>query len=228
MTQIQSALVVGASRGIGLGLVEELLKRGARVWATVRDDDGETTLKGLTGADRLTVLRADVTADDDAARLARDVEGPLDLLFVNAGVMGPRDLASAGWDQIDETMRTNAFGPARLAWALLDRVRDGAGVLALMTSGMGSIQDNTSGGFDVYRASKAAQNMLARGLSLAGRDRGLTVLSVNPGWVRTDMGGDGAAIDVATSSTGIVDQLERHAGRGGHHFVGWNGRELPW
>lgn len=228
MTRTPSALVVGASRGLGLGLAAELLARGGRVVATVRDDDGEAALTALDGADRLTVLRADVTSEADAARLAERVVGPLDVLFVNAGVMGPRDLLTAGWDEIDHVMRTNAFGPARLAWALMDKVRDGTGVVALMSTGMGSIQDNTSGGFDVYRASKAAQNMLARSLSLAGRDRGLTVLSVNPGWVKTDMGGDAAAIDVSTSVRGIVDQLERHAGAGGHHFVGWNGRELPW
>lgn len=226
---IQTALIVGASRGLGLGLVAEYLSRGWSVIATVRDASGEATLKALPGADLLTVHHADVTSDTDISRLAGAVAGPLDLLFVNAGIMGPGDLTSATADEINVVMQTNAFGPARLAWALIDRVRERTGVLALMSTGMGSIADNTSGGYDVYRASKAAQNILARSLWVGpARARGVTVLSVNPGWVRTDMGGPGGTIDVETSCRGMADQIAANAGAHEHRFIGWNGRELPW
>jgi NAD(P)-dependent dehydrogenase (short-subunit alcohol dehydrogenase family) len=225
----QTALIVGASRGLGLGLVAEYLSRGWSVIATVRDASGKAALKALPGADRLTVHHADVTSDADIARLAGAVAGPLDLLFVNAGIMGPGDMTSASADEINAVMQTNAFGPARLAWALIDRVREQTGVLALMSTGMGSIADNTSGGYDVYRASKAAQNMLARSLWVGpARARGVTVLSVNPGWVRTDMGGPGGTIDVETSCRGMADQITANAGAHEHRFIGWNGRELPW
>jgi NAD(P)-dependent dehydrogenase (short-subunit alcohol dehydrogenase family) len=102
-------------------------------------------------------------------------------------------------------------------------------VVAFMSTGMASIEDNTSGGYEIYRASKAAQNMLARSFWVKeAKPRGLTVLSVNPGWVKTDMGGGGATIDVPTSVRGIADQVERRTGSGEHVFVGWNGRILPW
>lgn len=229
MSDAQTALIVGASRGLGLGLVEAYLSRGWTVTATVRDAEGEATLAALPDADRLTVLRADVTHDADIEGLSERVTGPLDLLFVNAGVMGEPDFTAMTPDALNRVMQTNAFGPARLAWVLADRVRDRTGVVAFMSTGMGSIADNTEGGWEAYRASKAAQNMLARSLSVSlGKDRGLTVLSVNPGWVKTDMGGANARIDVATSTAGIADQIAALAGSGGHRFIGWNGRELPW
>jgi NAD(P)-dependent dehydrogenase (short-subunit alcohol dehydrogenase family) len=225
----RTALIVGASRGLGLGLVAEYLSRGWTVIATVRDASGEMALKALPGAERLGVHHADVTSDADITRLAAEVSGPLDLLFVNAGIMGPGDMTATTADEIDRVMRTNAFGPSRLAWALIDRVREQTGVLALMSTGMGSIADNTSGGYDVYRASKAAQNMLARSLWVGpARARGVTVLSVNPGWVRTDMGGPGGTIDVETSCRGMADQIAANAGAHEHRFIGWNGLELPW
>lgn len=224
----QTALIVGASRGLGLGLAGEYLNRGWRVMATVRDDAGERALKALAGAERLAVQRVDVAEDADIARLAHAVTDPLDLLFINAGVMGEPDVTRMSPDAIAQVMQVNAFGPARLAWALKDRVRADTGVVAFMSTGMGSIGDNTSGGYDVYRASKAAQNMLARSFWLGVRAGGVTVLSVNPGWVKTDMGGPGATIDVATSVAGMADQVEAHVGRHEHRFIGWNGRELPW
>jgi NAD(P)-dependent dehydrogenase (short-subunit alcohol dehydrogenase family) len=226
---VRTALIVGASRGIGLGLVEEYLGRGWTVIATVRDAEGEATLDALAGDGRLTVYRADVTHHADIEGLVERIETPLDLLFVNAGVMGPPDMLAALPEEIDRVMHTNAFGPARLAWRLIDRVQAKTGVVALMSTGMASIADNGSGGWDVYRASKAAQNMLARSLWIgAARARGVTVLSVNPGWVKTEMGGPAATIDVATSARGIANEMEAHAGSGDHRFVGWNGRELPW
>lgn len=229
MADAKTALIVGASRGIGLGLVEEYLARGWSVIATVRDAEAEAELTAMDRTGRLTVARADVTYDSDLQALADRIEGPLDLLYINAGIMGPEEMTTASPEEINRVMQTNAFGPARLAWALADKVRPKTGVIALMSTGMASIADNTSGGYDVYRASKAAQNMLARSLWVGpGQARGLTVLSVNPGWVKTAMGGRGATIDVPTSARGIADQIEAHAGSGEHRFIGWNGRELPW
>lgn len=225
----KTALIVGASRGLGLGLVAEYLSRGWTVTATVRSASAEPALKALPGAERLTILHADVTSDADIARLAAEVSGPIDLLFVNAGVFGAADMTASTPDEVNTVIQTNAFGPARLAWALIDKVPDQTGVVAFMSTGMGSIAENTSGGYDVYRASKAAQNMLARSLWIGpGQARGITVLSVNPGWVQTDMGGANAAIDVATSTRGMADQIQANATSHEHRFIGWNGRDLPW
>lgn len=226
---MKTALIIGASRGIGLGLVKAYLSRGWTVHATVRDDAGEARLKALEGADRLTVHRADVTSDADISALAKVVTEPLDLLFLNAGIISAPDDRGADTEWLGRFMQTNAFGPARAAHAFVERVREKTGVIAFMSTGMGSIENNTTGGFDLYRASKAAQNMLARSLWIGpGRARSLTVLSVNPGWVQTDMGGGGAAIDVATSARGIADEIEANTGSGEHRFVSWNGQDLPW
>ena len=227
MTGARTALVVGASRGIGLGLAQEYLRRGWRVIGTVRDDAGERALRALGDVQ---AERLDVTDDAGQEALAARLAGAsIDLLLLNAGVMGPPDLLSASPAEIDQVMQANAFGPARLARRLIDRVAARTGVVAFMSTGMASITDNSSGGYDVYRASKAAQNMLARSLhaSIAAR-HGVTVLSINPGWVKTDMGGPGATITVETSVRGIADQIDQRRGTAEHVFLGWNGRVLPW
>lgn len=224
----QSILIVGASRGLGLGLVAEHLKRGFDVIATVRKVEDEPTLRSLPGAERLTIHHADVTSDADIARLAADLPKDLDVVFVNAGVSGPNSVTEATADELNAVMQTNVFGPIRLAHALAGHVREQTGVLALMSSIMGSIAENT-GGMEVYRATKTAQNGFARSLWLAAaKGRGVTVLSVHPGWVKTDMGGSGADIDVETSVTGMADQLAAHAGAKVHKFVDYSGREIAW
>src|SRR3712207_540024 len=172
----KTALVVGASRGLGLGLAEEYVRRGWRVIGTVRDVNGERALRDIGN---VRVERLDVTDEAQREALAAALSGEtLDLLFLNAGVMGPPDLLAASVEETDHVMQANAFGPARLAWRLLDQVPAKTGVVAFMSTGMASIADNSSGGYDVYRASKAAQNMLARSLSAANAARrGVSVLS---------------------------------------------------
>ncbi|WP_396594090.1 SDR family NAD(P)-dependent oxidoreductase [Brevundimonas sp. R86498] len=225
----KSILVVGASRGLGLGLVAEHLKRGCDVIATVRKPADEPALKVLPGTERLTIHHLDVTSDADIARLAADLPGPIDVVFINAGVSGPRSVTGASPDELNAVMQANVFGPIRLAHALSDKVREQTGVLALMSSIMGSIGENTSGGMEVYRATKTAQNSFARSLWLgSARSRGVTVLSIHPGWVKTDMGGAGADIDVQTSATGMADQLAAHAGSHAHRFIDYSGREIAW
>jgi NAD(P)-dependent dehydrogenase (short-subunit alcohol dehydrogenase family) len=220
-----TALIVGASRGLGLGLAEEYLRRGWEVIATQR---GPSDLEQLR--DRLRIETLDVTNDSQIEALVGALEGvTLDLLFLNAGVTGAPDLLTADRQDVDAIMHANAFGPYKLARRLIGQVRPKTGVVAFMSSGMGSIGDNSSGGWDVYRASKASQNILARSLSVTEAERrGVTVLSINPGWVKTDMGGGGASIDVETSVRGIAEQIDRRRGSAQHAFVGWNARELPW
>jgi NAD(P)-dependent dehydrogenase (short-subunit alcohol dehydrogenase family) len=225
----QTILIVGASRGLGLGLAAEHLQRGFDVIATVRKPEDEAGLKALPGAERLTLHQIDVTSDADTARLIAHLPAPLDIAFINAGVAGPQSVVTADADTLNQVMQANIFGPVRLAHALLGNIREQTGTLAFMSSIMGSIAENESGGMEVYRASKTAQNSLARSLWLtAARAAGITVLSIHPGWVRTDMGGAGADIDVATSVTGIADQLAANAGAQAHRFIDYTGREIAW
>ena len=153
-----------------------------------------------------------------------------DLVFVNAGIAPPErhDAAHATRDEAAGIFLTNAVAPIRLARAFLDRVRDGPGIVAFMSSGLGSVADKTDSYSELYSASKAALNSLSRSLAASLGRRRITVLAVAPGWVRTDMGGRGAALSVEQSVRGIVDVLESRAGTGRHGFVDYRGREVAW
>lgn len=222
----RTALVVGASRGLGLGLAAELRRRGWNVVATARDDAGMRRLAALD----VRVERVDITDDAAVAELRRRLDGDrFDLVFVNAGISPARrgDALEVGLDEATAVFVTNAIAPARLARRFVDRVRDG-GTVAFMSSGLGSVADNTHGYSELYSASKAALNSLARSLAATTGRRRVTVLAVAPGWVRTDMGGAGAPLGVEESVRGIVDMLERRAGSGRHGFVDHRGREVNW
>lgn len=222
MTNGGSILILGASRGIGLGLAVEFARRGWQVIASERAKSA--ALHALEGVD---VVTADVTDPESYADLDL-VDGSLDAIVVNAGISGARhqsaDKATA--DEVAEVMLTNAFGPARAARALLPKLRDG-GTLAFMSSLMGSVADS-SGGYELYRSSKAAQNMLAKGI--AEQDAGardIAVLSLHPGWVQTDMGGPQAPLTVAQSAKGLADVIES-AGGAGYRFLDYTGKALPF
>ena len=131
-----------------------------------------------------------------------------------------------------EIMLTNTFGPMRLAHRLLARLAVPGGTLAFMSSHRGSTAINFEGGLELYRASKAALNMLARGLWATNRDRNLTVLSIHPGWVRTAMGTlDGTIepeMELEPSVRGVADVVERHRGSGENRYLDWEGKPLDW
>ena len=221
------ALIIGASRGIGLGLAEELAARGWHVFASERSPS-----EGLAQAAEdaaIEVVTADVNDPASISALTGKIEsGSLDVVLLNAGIMGPEsqsvDVVSA--DEVSEIVMTNAVGPARAAKALLPLLRDG-GILAFMTSRMGSIAES-SGGYDLYRMSKAAQNILARGLFEQGaKRRGIAVLSLHPGWVQTDMGGSGATLTVGESVRGLAEVLSaEHPAE--HRFLAYDGSQIPW
>jgi len=221
------ALIIGASRGIGLGLAQELAKRGWHVLASRRQPSRDLADAAKGGA--IEIVTADVTDTASLTALARQIErGSLDLVLVNAGIMGPekQGVEETSTEEVTDIVMTNAVGPARAAKLMLPLLRDG-GTLAFMTSKMGSIADS-SGGFDLYRMSKAAQNMLARGISERNaKARGIAVLSLHPGWVQTDMGGPGATLTVEQSVRGLADVLEREQ-RPGHRFLAYDGAEIPW
>lgn len=229
MTETQNALVVGASRGLGLGLAAELKNRGFAVVATARDAGGAHRLESLVGA--VQIERIDINDDDAVAGLRRRLDARVfDLLFVNAGITTARghDALRADRDEIALVFQTNAVSPVRLARRFLDRMRDGSGVIAFMSSGLGSIADNTHGYSEIYSASKAALNSLVRSLAATLGGRRLTVLAMAPGWVRTDLGGPQAPLGVEESVRGLLDVIAARRGTMRHGFVDYRGRELAW
>jgi NAD(P)-dependent dehydrogenase (short-subunit alcohol dehydrogenase family) len=233
MTENRWALVVGASRGLGLGLAAELQRRGWNVVATVRDQAGEDRLKTLSAkpGGEIRVEHLDISDDAGIAAMRRRLDDKIfDLAFVNAGIAPPEghDAASASREEAANIFLTNAIAPIRTARALLDRMRDGPGIVAFMNSGLGSVADKTDSYSDLYSASKAALNSLSRSFAASLGRRRITVLAVAPGWVRTDMGGPDAPLSVEESVHGIVDVLESRAGIGRHGFVDYRGQEVAW
>ncbi|MEI6025770.1 MAG: SDR family oxidoreductase [Betaproteobacteria bacterium] len=218
-------LIIGASRGIGLELVRQYRAEGAAVTATARDDAGLERLRAL-GA---TALRLDVTDADSAAGVAWQVDGArFDVAVINAGVSGTRTAGLQPPDaaEFDHVMHTNVLGPMRMVAQIAEALAPGARV-AVLSSRMGSISLRAAPNSWLYRASKAAVNSVLKDASLALAGQAVCV-AFHPGWVRTDMGGASADIDVTESVAGIRRTLAglHEADNGG--FFNYDGQNLAW
>ncbi|KPL62875.1 MULTISPECIES: SDR family oxidoreductase [Pseudomonas] len=224
----KTALIIGASRGLGLGLVQRLTEQGWKVTATVRDPQNADNLKAIEGV-RIEAVDIDDTASLEV--LVQKLKGEVfDVLFVNAGIMGPKhqSAAQATAAELGQLFLTNAIAPIRLAERFVDHIRPETGVLAFMSSVLGSVACPEGETMTLYKASKAALNSMTNSFVVQLPEPRPTVLSLHPGWVKTDMGGENAAIDVQTSTTGLVEQLNAYAGKGGHHFINYKGETIAW
>ncbi len=220
------ALIVGASRGLGLGLVETFLQRGWEVTATARKP--APRLDAVAGP-KLRVELLDIDDDSAVSALRQRLDGQrFDLVFVVAGIsLGAQCVApEVPRDTAMQVFQTNSISPIRFGEAFCGLIPPG-GTLALMTSGLGSVSRNTSAGWEVYRASKAALNTLGRSLHIRHQGEGWDLVLMSPGWVRTEMGGASAPLDVETSVTGMADVLER-TGRSGCNYLDYRGETVAW
>ncbi len=223
---MKHVLVTGANRGIGLELCRQLSKRGDEVIAVVRKSSPELEQLGCRVESSI-----DVTHPEDLARLqARLGDLTLDLVINNAGILSNQSLGeidAGAIEQIMDQFRVNALGPVLLAQALRSRLAKGS-TLAIITSRMGSIADNTSGGSYGYRMSKSAAN--SAGVSLA-RDLagdGVCVLILHPGYVRTEMTGHSGLIDPDESARGLIERIDQLGMEASGGFYHANGEKLPW
>jgi len=222
---VKSALVIGASRGLGLGLVEEFSERGWDVTATMRHAPKSGLLHGGVKVEML-----DINDPKSVESFLPHVAGKIfDVVFINAGVSGPsgKNAATASPDEITHLFMTNAISPISLGYKLLPHVKPGTGILAFMTSILGSVTLGAGNFAALYSSSKSALNQLTRSFVDELKDN-ITVLSLHPGWVKTDMGGQGADIDVKTSVSGLVDVLEAKAGSHKHEYLDYRGQTIPW
>jgi len=225
-------LLIGASRGLGLAMAAEFLKRGWNVVGTVQGS-ARTGLHDLADEHpgRVEIESLDVTAPDQITALHDRLSGrSFDILFHNAGIANANPRESAAEVSTEEFVRvlvTNALSPMRVIEGLHDLV-PADGLIGVMSSGQGSISNNERAGNDVYRASKAALSQLMRSYAArhAGAPRALVLMA--PGWIRTDMGGPNAPFGVEESIPKIVDVLLAQRRKTGLQFLDREGRSVPW
>ncbi len=224
-----TVLITGAGRGLGLEFAKQYADDGWTVHAACRDPEAAATLRGL--GDGVRLARLDVTSAEQVAELADDLRGEaIDLLLNNAGIYGPREypLGEIDYAAWAEVLRVNTLAPLRVAAAFAEHVAtSGQKRMAFVSSRMGSIEQN-SGGAYIYRSSKAALNAAVKSLAIDLAPRGVTAVVIHPGWVRTDMGGPGAAIAPAESVAGMRRVFARLTPDDGGRFFGYDGSNLPW
>ena len=229
---METALIAGASRGLGHAIAAELAARGWHVIGTVRDPAARTPLHDLADASdgRVEVEHLDITEPDQLPPLhERLADRRLDVLFVNAGTTNNPATAIGEVPTADfvDVMVTNALSPMRVVEALQDLVPPD-GLIGAMSSGQGSITNNTAGSREVYRGSKAALNMFMRSFAARQAETGRALVLVAPGWIRTALGGPDAPFTMEETVPKVVDVLLAKRDRPGLEFLDREGKTVPW
>jgi len=227
-------LVTGANRGLGLEFARQYAAEGWQVLAACRAPDAATDLQKLAAESggQIRILEMNVMDTASVRAAAATLKGEaIDLLLNNAGVGGPPgqqlgNLDYAAWARV---LDTNSLGPMRVVEAFLENVAQSRlKQIVTITSGMGSIEDNSSGGRYAYRSSKAAVNMVMKSLSVDLAPRGITCVVMNPGWVRTDMGGSGGKLSPAESIKAMRSVIAALKPEDSGKFLNYTGKPYPW
>ncbi len=227
-------IITGANRGIGLEFVKQYNAAGWRIFAGCRSPERALELNQLAAASegRISVQPLDVTKPAHIANLAAVLgDTPVDILINSAGTYGQDDANFGNTDEQQwlETLRINTIAPMKIAEALVDNVaKSQRKIIANLSSKMGSIEDNGSGGSYVYRSSKAALNMVMKSMAIDLAPRGITVISFHPGWVLTDMGGPNAEIGTQESVSGMKQVLDGLSFEDSGKFFEYDGSEIAW
>ena len=228
-----SVLITGANRGLGLEFTRQLAGDAERIIACCRNPARANELNQVA-AQSAGVVQTRALDVTDGARIkalaAQLADQPIDLLLNNAGILGPRP--ASGVQDVDawrQVLEVNTIAPLKMVEAMLDSVALSKRKLIVnITSKMGSMGDNQSGGAYIYRSSKASLNAVMKSLALDTAELGVTVLLVHPGWVSTDMGGPSGLIDAETSVTGMKSIIDRADSSLSGRFFNYDGAEIPW
>ncbi|KPA51867.1 short-chain dehydrogenase [Photobacterium leiognathi subsp. mandapamensis] len=227
----RNVMITGANRGIGLSLVEQYLIQGWAVHATVRTLDSALALEQLAAKyTDLMIHVLDVTDYEQMEHLAAQLP-VLDVLINNAGYYGPKGYGFGNTDVNEwrKVFEINTIAPLKLVESLYPLLKKGqTKKIACLSSKVGSMTENTSGGGYIYRSSKAALNSVVKSLSNDLREEGFTVLALHPGWVQTEMGGPNALIDTATSAQGLYAVIEQSSPIQSGEFINYDGSRIAW
>lgn len=226
---MKNVLITGAGRGIGLALVNEFVRNDYKVIGTYRDaSSAQELLKLAKQNPAISVVVADVSNSSTLKVLSSELKriGSLDILINNSGVIGDRgrSLAELDMEKLEAVLQVNTYGPIRISQLALPFMK--SGTVAQISSLMGSIADNGSGGYYDYRISKAALNMFNSCLSKEFPN--ITCLALHPGWVQTDMGGAGASVAVNDCAKGLYQVITSAKLKQSGRFFDYQGKELPW
>ncbi len=225
---MKNILITGANRGIGLKFAE-ILSANNNIYATARDITNADELKKFDNVD---LLELDLLDKDSIKSFCSELKDiPLDIIINNAGIFQDEQMEETILDPelwLDEIM-INAVGPVVLSQKLKENIMSGNDKkIIFISSQMGSIDDNYSGGYYFYRTSKSALNSAAKSLSIDWKADGISVLMLHPGWVRTDMGGSNAKLDIDTSVSKMLDVINSLDMSKTGAFLNYEGKKLEW
>ncbi|EWH11924.1 short-chain dehydrogenase/reductase SDR [Catenovulum agarivorans DS-2] len=232
---MKTVLITGANRGIGLQFTKQYAEAGYTVFATTRTPLESAELNALANKlGNIKVLSLDITDEKQIAGIKSMLNGQaIDILIANAGYYGPKDETSqfGQLDQVEwlKTLHINTIAPLKFAEALIDNLLLGnERKIAFLSSKMGSMTDNGSGGSYIYRSSKAALNAATKSLAIDLAEYDVKVVALHPGWVLTDMGGPNALINSETSVKGMRSVINKLTEKTSGSFVAYDGQPIPW
>ena len=231
---MQNILITGANRGIGLGFVKKFLKRNSKVFCTSRkiSKSKELILLKKEFSKNLEIVELDLLEEESPKILSDFLSNQaIDIFINNAGVIGNSNqsfnaVSSENWIDV---LKVNLIAPLLITQSILENIKKSAHKkIYFLSSKVGSIEDNSSGGMYLYRSSKTALNQIVKSLSIDLKPTGISVISLHPGWVKTDMGGPHALISVEESVNGMLKVILNTDIRNSGQFLNYDGREIPW
>ena len=226
-------LITGANRGIGLGFVKKYIEKNVHLTCTTRDISGSKELLAYKEKypDNMEIVELDLLKDNAAVTLGNFIKDrPIDILINNAGVgSSNQHFHAVSLNPWLEVLKVNLIAPLLITQAIIKNVKiSSAKKIYFLSSQLGSIEDNNCGGMYIYRSSKSGLNQVVKSLSIDLKAYGITIVSLHPGWVKTDMGGPNAPVSIDESVEGMIRVIETTDIKDTGKFLNYHGRELPW
>ena len=226
-----TVLVTGANRGLGLEFARQYASEGWQVIACTRDPKSATALTSLSAQfANIRIVALDVNDFSQIDQVAKQLASEkIDVLINNAGIYPNSSWGQVNYDDWAQAFRINTMAPLKMAEAFLPHVASSElKKIVTLSSKMGSLDDNTSGGSYIYRSSKAALNMVMKSLSIDLKTKGIASTILHPGWVQTDMGGPNGLINAEQSITGLRKVIAALTLANSGRFIAYDGKEIPW